>query len=544
MEEPSPAPADHENEQTPLLQNFQDRQFHVLSHKQLLVVFPALALVQFTSFLDQTAISTALPAIADSLHIGSSISWVGASFLVTSTSVQLINGRLSDIFGRKTCLITALTVMALGNVASGFSDTPSELYATRAFSGFGAGAINALVQIAVSDYTTLEQRGYYFGIIGVATALGNGLGPVVGGALTEQTSWRWTFWFIGPLAGVAVLHLAFALPKSGASTRGIWKQLQMMDWLGILTSMVSIILILIPLSQGGSAISWTSPTVIVMLPTGVCIFLVFLVIEWRFVKLPLLPLHLFQYGLSTNILLAMNIIIGWVFWANLFYIPLYFQNVRGWSPATAGSLILPMVIAHGATSALSGILVAATGRYTRIISGGAALWTIGAIGKTLYGQTTPVWSFFMVGIFEGFGVGCSLQPVLVGLLAGSQNSDRAVLTGLRNFIRDIGGAMGITISGTILNNVLYRGLKGKLSPELISQLTSSAFALRSIDLSDDDKHLVSTVYMRGVQAVFVSYAVLITVYFLCSLFLEDYGLGGKYAQVKSSVTTNPETEEY
>ncbi|KAF7160165.1 hypothetical protein CNMCM5623_005680 [Aspergillus felis] len=544
MEEPSPAPADHENEQTPLLQNFQDRQFHVLSHKQLLVVFPALALVQFTSFLDQTAISTALPAIADSLHIGSSISWVGASFLVTSTSVQLINGRLSDIFGRKTCLITALTVMALGNVASGFSDTPSELYATRAFSGFGAGAINALVQIAVSDYTTLEQRGYYFGIIGVATALGNGLGPVVGGALTEQTSWRWTFWFIGPLAGVAVLHLAFALPKSGASTRGIWKQLQMMDWLGILTSMVSIILILIPLSQGGSAISWTSPTVIVMLPTGVCIFLVFLVIEWRFVKLPLLPLHLFQYGLSTNILLAMNIIIGWVFWANLFYIPLYFQNVRGWSPATAGSLILPMVIAHGATSALSGILVAATGRYTRIISGGAALWTIGAIGKTLYGQTTLVWSFFMVGIFEGFGVGCSLQPVLVGLLAGSQNSDRAVLTGLRNFIRDIGGAMGITISGTILNNVLYRGLKGKLSPELISQLTSSAFALRSIDLSDDDKHLVSTVYMRGVQAVFVSYAVLITVYFLCSLFLEDYGLGGKYAQVKSSVTTNPETEEY
>ncbi|GFF50330.1 hypothetical protein IFM46972_09019 [Aspergillus udagawae] len=227
----------------------------------------------------------------------------------------------------------------------------------------------------------------------------------------------------------------------------------------------------------------------------------------------------------------MNVIIGWVFWANLFYIPLYFQNVRGWSPATAGSLILPMVIAHGATSALSGILVAATGRYTRIISGGAALWTIGAIGKTLYGQTTPVWSFFVV--------------VLVGLLAGSLNADRAVLTGLRNFIRDIGGAMGITVSGTIMNNVLYSGLKGKLSPEVISQLTSSAFALRNTDLSDDDKQLVSTVYMRGVQAVFVSYAVLTAIYFLCSLFIEDYGLGGKYAHAESSVTANPErTEEY
>ncbi|GFF53934.1 hypothetical protein IFM51744_08234 [Aspergillus udagawae] len=545
MEEPSTVPAGHENEQTPLLQSFQDRQFHVLSSKQLLVVFPALALVQFTSFLDQTAVSTALPAIADGLNIGSSISWIGTSFLVTSTSIQLINGRLSDIFGRKSCLITALTIMALGNIASGFSASPSELYATRAFSGLGAGAINALVQIAVSDYTTLEQRGYYFGIIGVATALGNGLGPVVGGTLTEQTSWRWTFWFIGPLAGVAVVNLAFVLPQSGASTRGIWRQLQLMDWLGMFTSMVATILILIPLSQGGSAASWTSPTVMIMLSTGVCLFLVFLVVEWRFIKLPLLPLHLFQYGLSTNILLTMNVIIGWVFWANLFYIPLYFQNVRGWSPATAGSLILPMVIAHGATSALSGILVAATGRYTRIISGGAALWTIGAIGKTLYGQTTPVWSFFVVGIFEGFGVGCSLQPVLVGLLAGSLNADRAVLTGLRNFIRDIGGAMGITVSGTIMNNVLYSGLKGKLSPEVISQLTSSAFALRNTDLSDDDKQLVSTVYMRGVQAVFVSYAVLTAIYFLCSLFIEDYGLGGKYAHAESSVTANPEgTEEY
>lgn len=242
--EPSVAATDHENEETPLLREFRDRQFQVLPRKKLLVVFPALALVQFTSFLDQTAISTALPAIADGLHIGSSISWVGASFLITSTSIQLINGRLSDIFGRKICLITALTIMALGNVASGFSRTPAQLYATRAFSGFGAGAINALVQIAISDFTTLEQRGYYFGIIGIATALGNGLGPLVGGVLTERTSWRWTFWFIGPLAVVAVAHLALALPRSQVSG-GVWKKLQMVDWLGVLTSMTAIILILV-----------------------------------------------------------------------------------------------------------------------------------------------------------------------------------------------------------------------------------------------------------------------------------------------------------
>lgn len=122
-------------------------------------------------------------------------------------------------------------------------------------------------------------------------------------------------------------------------------------------------------------------------------------------------MHLFKYGRSTNILLAANIFIGWVFWANLFYMPLYLQNVRGYSPAVAGSYILPMVIAHGATSGLTGILVAALGHYMPIIRTGVGLWAVAACVKTVfYDQTSPVWMIFVIGIFEGFGVGCCLQP--------------------------------------------------------------------------------------------------------------------------------------
>lgn len=237
------------NEETPLLEeSFQDRQLNVIPRKRLLIIFPALALVQFTSFLDQTAISTTLPAIASTLHTGSSIAWVGASFLTTSTSIQLINGRFSDIFGRKACLVTALTIMGLGNLLSGFSQTPIQLYATRAFSGFGAGAINALIQITISDITRLDERGFYFGIIGIAVALGNGLGPVVGGFLTEKTSWRWAFWFISPLTAVAVVYLMSVLPGTSAAD-DIAKKLRMVDWLGVSTSMAAIILILVILPR-------------------------------------------------------------------------------------------------------------------------------------------------------------------------------------------------------------------------------------------------------------------------------------------------------
>ena len=247
-------------EQSPLLENqiglrhdeLTDSQYHVLSRDWLLVVITALALVQFTSFLDQTAIYTAVPAIAAGLQTGSWTSWIGTSFLVTSTSIQLINGRLSDIFGRKTCLMSALSIMALGNVISGFSRSPASFFASRAFSGFGAGALNALVQIAVSDLTTLKQRGYYFGIIGIATALGNGLGPLVGGALAEKFGWRWTFWFIGPLAVIAFAYLGLVFPPLKtdgiqAGNGAILTKLRHVDWFGVVTSMMAVIFISVSL---------------------------------------------------------------------------------------------------------------------------------------------------------------------------------------------------------------------------------------------------------------------------------------------------------
>ncbi|KAJ5609550.1 hypothetical protein N7528_010117 [Penicillium herquei] len=234
-------------ETAPLLpKDFQDRQSNILPRKRLLVVIPALSLVHFTSFIDQTAISTTLPSIAAALNAGSSISWVGTSFLTTSTSIQLINGRLSDILGRKTCLITALTIMGIGNLLSGFSHNAGQLYAARALSGFGAGALNALVQITISDITRLDQRGYYFGILGVAVALGNGLGPVIGGLFTEKITWRWAFWFICPLTVSAVGLLALVLPAV-ATADNIGHKLKMLDWLGVLTSMVAVILIQVSL---------------------------------------------------------------------------------------------------------------------------------------------------------------------------------------------------------------------------------------------------------------------------------------------------------
>ncbi|KAM0464473.1 hypothetical protein ACHAPV_002299 [Trichoderma viride] len=337
--------------------------------------------------------------------------------------------------------------MGVANLLCGLSTTPVELFAARALAGFGAGAINALVQIAIADITTLEQRGYYFGIMGVAVALGNGLGPVIGGLLTQAVGWRWAFWFVCPLCVVAISYLVSVWPVSRpvSSEYQIWDKLKLVDWAGALASLFGIALLLIPISQGGSTQSWSSPTTIAMLIAGGVLLGVFLAIEFRFAKLPLLPARLFRYGRSTNILIFANILIGWIFWGNMFVLPLYLQNVRGLSPAQAGALMLPMVITHGLTSGLTGILISVIGRYKPVIVIGAACWVLAAIGKMHFHQTTPFWEIIVVGVFDGISVGCSLQPVLVGLFAGSDAQDRAVLTGLRNFLRDFGGATGTTI---------------------------------------------------------------------------------------------------
>ncbi|KAI1177410.1 putative efflux pump antibiotic resistance protein [Nemania sp. FL0916] len=492
------------DESTPLLlQN----QSHSLPQKKLLIIFPALALIQFTSFLDQTAISTSLPAIASALGTGASISLVGASFLITSTSIQLINGRLSDIIGRKASLATALLVMGIGNLLCGLSATPVELFAARAFTGFGAGAINALVQIAIADITTLEQRGYYFGMVGMAVAFGNGLGPVVGGVLTQTLGWQWAFCSISICTEYAILD-----------------KLKLVDWVGAIASLLGIALLLIPISQGGSTLPWESPTTISMLLAGGVLLVFFVNYEWKCAKLPLLPARLFCYGFSTNILIFINILIGWVFWGNLFILPLYLQNVRGMTPAKAGTLMLPMVITHGLTSGITGIVISALGHYKPIIVTGAVCWTVAAFAKMHYNQTTRLWEIIVVGIFDGIGVGCSLQPVLVGLFAGSDSDDRAVLTGLRNFLRDMGGATGTTVSGAILANVLSVQLSSRFGPDLIAKLTSSAFALNDLDLSEEDKVVISQTYMRGLHAVFISFAILVLIHLCSCMFIRDYGL--------------------
>ncbi|KAE9976787.1 hypothetical protein BLS_001855 [Venturia inaequalis] len=531
-------PIDHSKETLPLAppENgaFKDQQSNQLPHKKLMIVFPFLALAQFTAYLDQTSISAAVPVIGEALDLGPQLSWVATSYLLATTAVQLLNGRLSDIFGRKELLLVSLFILGTGNLVCGFSTSPAMLFTFRAMAGLGGGAITALVQIIASDVTTLEQRGKYNGFIGLAVAFGSGLGPLLGGVMATKISWRWTLWYDVPWLLVLSIMLFIVLPSSkiAAGTRA---RLGMIDWIGVAVSVAAIVLLLIPISQGGSAFAWNSSLVISMLVIGVFIFAVFLAVEWKVAKLPIMPLHLFRNGLSCNILLIQNVFFGIVFWGNLFYMPIYLVNVRGYTSIVAGAIIVPMVGCQGLGSIISGQIISRTKRYNPCMILGQWLWALLLIPQAFYSRTTPVWAICVVGLFQGLGTGLCFQPGLVAILAHSRRADRAVLNSLRNFLRTMGGALGLTVASTLLNNVLKSRLRGIVIASVAETLTTSITKLDSLGLTAAQRSAVLDAYMTSVRTVFILYPPLIGACAVAALFVRDNGLEEKDTSVSLAV---------
>ncbi|KAK9770484.1 hypothetical protein SCAR479_12851 [Seiridium cardinale] len=288
-----------------------------LSGKRLMITFPTLCAALFVSFFDQTSVSTSIPAISAELNTGEATSWIGASFLISSTAFQLINGRLSDLFGRKNLLLVSLALLGFGDLLCGFAKTAEQLFAFRAVAGIGGGGVNSIVMIIVSDITTLQNRGKYQGIIGAVLALANGIGPFLGGAVIERATWRWVFWMVPMLAIPAAFIIWFALPLR--YDRGNYvEKVKKIDFGGIVLSLAAVLLVLVPLSGAGISYAWKSATFIATFVVGILVWVAFVLVEWKVAKVPIMPLRLYTAP-HCAYLYAQSFFLGVAFFCNYFY---------------------------------------------------------------------------------------------------------------------------------------------------------------------------------------------------------------------------------
>ena len=494
-------------------------QTQLLPRSQLLFVFGIMSLALLVCFIDQNGITVLLPSIARDLHAQSSITWAGTSALIANTVFQVLYGRLSDLFGRKNIMISALVLLSLSDLGCGLSVNPTMLYIFRGLAGIANGGIASLSMMIVSDIVTLQERGKYQGILGAMIGLGNAIGPLIASAFAIHLTWRGLFYLLAPLIMAAVVVSWKWLPTNMPKLN-LKETVAKIDMLGLVTGTAAVILLLIPTSQGGHVgTPWDSPEVIAMFTVGGICLIAFIWIEWKWAQLPMVPLGMFR-SISVSAMLAQSFLLGAAYYTYLYFLPLYFQNVQGKSPLLSAALQIPLVITQSLVSTLAGLYISYRNRYVEVIWLGFGLWTLGAGLLVLCDDSIHIGlvSFFLVIL--GSGTGCVFQPTLVALQVHCPKSQRAVVTSNRNFIRMSGAAVGLAVSSAILANVLKSSL-----PSRLAAVSESTFATPNLSgYSMEDQVAISAAYTAASRAVFIWCVPLIGVCFLLTAFIRDHGL--------------------
>jgi MFS family permease len=514
-----------------------------LPFRRLIIAYLCLALIYFISTLDINSVATALPAISRSLNAGSSITWVGTAYLMGQTCFQALYGRLSDIFGRKPVLLASIGCLIVGDILCGFARNITWLYVCRALSGVGGGGISSLVQITVSDLVSLKERGKYQGMLSGAIGLGAGAGPFLAAAFiegdqTDGDGWRWIFWLPPILAAACLAAMTFALPLKPVT--GCWREkLAKIDWLGIGAAVTAVVFILVPINSGGSIFPWNSTLVIAMLSIGGFFSVLLVLIEKRFAQLPIIPLRLFTQT-STAVIMLQSALYNSVWQVDIYFLPIYFQEVRGFSPLQSAALVLPLLLLQSMAGVASGPIMNKLARYGPVLYLGMALWTLGAGLKIMFSLNTSIAVYVIVLAIEGIGIGFVLQPALVALQALSKKEDRAVATSIRNLMRMLGSVFGMASSTAIKYAVTKADLPTSMPTALQSVVMDGTWD-RGDTAFAHWKSAILDAEMRGIRAVFIMLAPLMGLCLFGCLFVPDTVLKGDEKQ--SQPRENHHTEK-
>ncbi|GAA5975695.1 hypothetical protein JCM10908_005247 [Rhodotorula pacifica] len=477
--------------------------------KQILIVFLSLQLAVFLSFLDQTIVSTALPVISAHFDAGRSSSFVGSAYLLTSTAMQPIWGRLSDIFGRKATLLACVVAFIIGSLACAVAQTMLQLIIFRGMQGVGGGGLITLTLIIISDVVSLRDRGKYQGVTEITIAVGNGVGPIIGGVLSQKVSWRWAFWMNLPIGGVCLAIIVLFLPLK-AVHGSIKEKLKKIDYGGALLTVAASVLVILPLNWGGTSFPWVSGPVLGCLLSGVAAFGLFFVWEWKVAKIPVVPPYIFKNPTVAAIFLV-TLLAGGVILSQIYYLPQYFQIARGASPIRSGVLVIAQFLSTTFFVFVSGQCIARTGEYKPFIVGGYAMWAIGLGLLSTLDEHSSTARVIGYQILNGCGQGQTLQTTMVAAQAAVERSEMSVVTSVRNFMRSLGGTIFLVVGATIINNTLRSQLgQSGFEPSVISAIIddptaiwpSSASAKPMLEaLSDAERVEIIQAWVRGFRTL-------------------------------------------
>ncbi|MGF9977183.1 MDR family MFS transporter [Viridibacillus arvi] len=419
------------------------------SKSNIKLVVTGLLLAIFMSAIDNTIVATAMGTIVSQLGGMDKFVWVTSAYMVTTMAGMPIFGKLSDMYGRKRFFIFGLTVFVIGSALCGFAQTIEQLSIYRAIQGIGAGALMPIAFTIVFDIFPPQKRGKMTGLLGAVFGIASVVGPLLGAYITDNIGWEWVFYINLPIGIVSFLLIMKNYKESPVHTK------QKIDWWGAATLVLAVISLMFALELGGKQYDWNSAPIISLFVSFAIFFIVFFFVELK-AEEPILPFFLFKRRLfaSSQILAFLY---GGTFIILTVYIPIYVQAVYGASATNAGLILMPMMLGSVAGSAFGGIFLTKISYRNLMIISVISYFAGMFLLSTLTPDTARVLlTMYMILVGFGMGFSFSLLPT-----ASQHNLDaryRGTANSTNSFLRTLGMTMGITIFGTIQNNVFTNKL--------------------------------------------------------------------------------------
>ncbi|MGE3355528.1 MAG: MDR family MFS transporter [Acidimicrobiia bacterium] len=442
-----------------------------VSRRQLVWLLGGLMVGLFLSATESSVIATALPTMAGELGGANRLAWVVSAYLLTSTVVTPLYGKLSDLLGRRIVYQTSILLFIAGSVLCGLAQSMNQLVAARAVQGMGGGGLMSLAFVILGDVLSPRERGRYMGVFTGVFAFSSVTGPLWGGLLVDTAGWRWIFLVMLPLG-----LLALGITSVGLRLPFTTRQ-RPIDWLGAaLLVSASVALLLVPI-WGGEAYGWTSLPVLGAAAAGVALTVALLWWEARAPE-PVLPLRLFRdRTVAAIFVMSFGQMFGLIAVAT--FLPLFLQIATGASATRSGLQMVPQSLAISGTATVAGFLVSRWGRYKWTLLVGPLVAACGMLAlSTIDADTTPL-GLAPFLVLMGVGLGLAFPNMTIAVQNAVAMADLGVATSTANFFRNMGSTFGAAVMGALLNNRLSATLEDRVSADRLEAVGGAEGLVRS-----------------------------------------------------------------
>ena len=477
------------------------------------LVILSIGLLLLLASLDQSIVSTALPTIVAELGGLEHLSWVVTAYILTSTVVAPLYGKLGDLYGRRNTIFVSVALFLAGSALCGVATSMTFLIVARAIQGMGGGGLFVLALSVVGDVIPPRDRGKIQGVFAAVFSASSVLGPLAGGWLSENVNWHWIFFINIPLGLLALIGFAASFKPRGIRTS------HKIDWSGAIALTTGLGALTLVTSLGGRSFAWDSAQALGLVALTIVALLAFIRIERRAAE-PILPLWLFRMNVFW-----VTSIIGFVAGAAMFgaitFIPLYLQIAKGATPTVSGLQLIPMTVGILVTSTFAGRYMGNTGRYRILPFLGMGMLTLGMVALAQLQRDTGIVVFSLSLTLVGLGMGCIFPVVTTAVQNAVPRAAMGTATAAGIMVRQTGGALGVAAVGALFSARLMSGMGdaaaslgggGQLGPQTLAKL------------SPEQQILVAQAVVDAVHPIFWIAAAMAAVGFVFCFILEEVPL--------------------